>query len=250
VEKFASLNPGGVKLLVDRQVVARMALPLPTRSFDIVELTIGGDPAKAISDEDVDHLGGGRTAQIIWLTNAPIQDAYLAPLAQLRHLTRLYLGDTKVKGPGPGALASLGKLVTLSLDGLDLEASALDAVSRSKSLTTLGLSGSKLETSHLDRLGFMAGLETLSLANTTVGGRPLADGDLSRLAGLAKLKNLNVSYTAVTGTGLTALARARTLDALSLDDTNASTDEFGAIEFHNEERQPAGITLAAAGWLC
>jgi Leucine-rich repeat (LRR) protein len=170
-------------------------------------------------------LKGCTNLTFLSLANTQVSDAHLAALAPLRNLTRLHLGNTRVKGPGLSQLSGLGKLAFLALEALNLEANAFDALSRSKSLSGLDLNASKLETTHLDRIGLMSGLEALNFANATVGGRPLADCDLSRLAGLTKLRNLNVSFTAVTGTGFTALSRARNLDSLVVEDTTALTDE-------------------------
>lgn len=234
VEKFIALNPNGVKLLIDRRMVDQRSLPLPVRGFEIQELGVGGDVAKAITDADLDLLAAERSVQILTLNDTSITrldglkahrvlrilsvngtalgDDALKALEGMSALQELGLNGTKVAGPGLASLVSCGNLHVLSLWGTQITDDSLSHLSRLKDLSRLNIGNTKVTGAGLKNLSTLTKLTYLSLDGLTLGA-----GAFEFVPQMKSLTTLDLSSAKLESAHLTRVALRTGLEVLSLN---------------------------------
>lgn len=152
-------------------------------------------------------------SNVTWLSleGAPVDDSALAFVGQLPRLEKLYLRQTRIRGPGLSHLSRLSSLTHLSLRELPIDDAALAALPDLPKLTDLGLDRTAITNDGLAELARFTSLDTLWLDNTQITDAGLAH--------LGKLKNLHTLYltgTKTAGPGLANLKELASLRYLSL----------------------------------
>ena len=233
-EKVLSLNPRGLWLTVQRQLTPVTSLPLPAGSFDIHEISVGGPPAKALTDADLDLLSASKAARIVRISDAsltrldglrpqrglrilvlngmPLGDEALEALSGLRDLEELSLGGAGIHGEGLSHLAGCTKLRDLNLWGTPVDDTALAPLGSLRALKRLNLGHTRISSAGLAGLAGLTELAFLGLDGAT-----LVSGTLDRLAGLGNLADLNLNSCRFDRAALTSLGRMAQLQILRLD---------------------------------
>ena len=143
-----------------------------------------------------------------------IDDADIAPLADLPRLRELGLETTWVRGTGLGGFRNLEVLNMRMSDADDAGLAVIGGLSR---LRELDLRHTAVTAAGMTHLSHLALLERLDLEEQPVSG------GLAALAGLSRLRWLNLAWTGVTDAELAHLAGLRGLRTLDLGRT-AITD--------------------------
>jgi Leucine-rich repeat (LRR) protein len=164
--------------------------------------------------------------KVVWLSieHSTLGDSCLQPIAEIKGLKKLYLGDSHVHGKGLEQLAQLTQLDYLSLKNLQLENEALVHLAQLKNLQSLGLDGSTVDDNALTYLADLQELKTLWLDNTAI-----SEQGIQHLAQLKNLTSLHLAYTRVSGKGLAALRDCPQLSLLSLKGVQLAAEDLEHI---------------------
>jgi internalin A len=145
---------------------------------------------------------------------------YVAKLAQANGgPTRLFLGNSKVRGADLSVLAPLVRLEYLSLKQLSVTDAHIAKLPELPALQYLGLDGTRITDDGLALLRRYKQLQVLWL-----DGTPITDAGIVNLAGLDGLRTLYLPGTHVHGPGLAELGNLPNLVSLSLKGNKLSPD--------------------------
>ncbi|HEU0120811.1 MAG TPA: hypothetical protein VFQ91_09825 [Bryobacteraceae bacterium] len=138
------------------------------------------------------------------VTLCPMPD--LQALAGMRHLRRLWAGDTFITDLAP--LAAMTRMEDLDLHGTGIRDESLIALAGMQSLRRLDLQGTALTDAAAEQLARLTNLESLNLYRTKI-----SNAGLEKLRTLRKLRQIDIRYTRVTASGVevfrAALPQAR-----------------------------------------
>jgi hypothetical protein len=170
--------------------------------------------AKVLLDPD------GRV-QGIEARRCSLQDADLAAVAGLKHLTWLEIGWGPVTDVGLVHLKRVTSLERLYLHDLDLTDVAMENLAGLANLEALSLKNTRISGKGLVHVVGLKKLQALNLAGTQVD-----DAGLAHLAGLPKLETVCLEKTRVTGKGLAHLKKLARLRVLNLKECKVASDDL------------------------
>lgn len=150
--------------------------------------------------------------------HAPIDDAGLESLRQLRHLEFLNLENTRVRGEGLRHLVQNSNLRILILSRTDLEDPGMAYLSAFPHLKKLWVSNTRITDAGLAPVGNLGELEELGLFGAEIGGP-----GVETLTSLKQLKRLYCSSTQITDDCLQYIGELEGLEVLDMMD-NPVTD--------------------------
>lgn len=160
-----------------------------------------------------------------WLSfeSSSIDDDALCVIAGLAAVgggpTRLFLGNSRVRGDRLRDLAPLTRLEYLSFKQLAITDAQLATLPDFPQLEYLGLDGTRITDDGLQSLARFKRLQVLWLDGTQI-----SDAGLVHLAGLDALRTLYLPETQVRGAGLAALRKLPNLASLSLKGNRLTPD--------------------------
>ena len=177
------------------------------------------------------------------LSGTQVTDAGLKELKELKHLTSLNLRDTWIADAGLKELKDLNQLTTMFLSNSYVTAAGMNEL---KHLTTLYLCGDtpvrNVWRQELKELQELKQLNTLCLR-----GQRATDSWLKELNDVKQITKLDVAGSQITDIGLKELRGLKQLTTLNLDH-NQLTDwalftlsDIGLL--HASNRQPAGMAI-------
>lgn len=143
----------------------------------------------------------GRVTSVI-LTDMPVDDEDLEPLADLENLEVLHLENTGITDAGLQHVRDLTNLKELSLYGTHVTSAGLEYVRGLTNLRNLGLNGTEVNDYGLKHLAALKNLESLWLDGTAI-----TDAGLRSLIPLKQLQNLGLRESQVTQRGVQFIRR-------------------------------------------
>jgi Leucine-rich repeat (LRR) protein len=158
--------------------------------LEVLDLSAYPGSAVKLKGPGLIHLAGLKKLRKLDLSHSSVDDAALAPLAQLPALQDLALERAPLKGPGLAHLKGLAELRRLSL------------------------SGAALTDARLEHVKGLNRLEELDLGETSIFGEGLV-----HLEGLPRLRVLILDRSKITSLGLEHLKGLTNLEVLSLRQT-------------------------------
>jgi len=199
-----------VKALESREGIISYGVDLSPRPYAL-KLLLGDDiygkmteallNDPSISDSDLAHLES--LPGITYLSlGSSVTDGGLIHLKQLKYLSVLYLGDTRITNDGLKTVGMLRQLDELYLDHTSISDHGLAHISGMR-LRHLSLAGTSITDAGLENLEGMTQLEVLNL-----GGTSITDAGLIRVGKIKSLKEVYVTLTPVTDTGKDTLLNA------------------------------------------
>lgn len=144
------------------------------------------------------------------LVGPQVGDETLRHVGAAKALTRLWLRNTNVVGPGFVHLANTTTLKHLDIYGEAFRGSGIEHLAKNKGLRDLDLTFAELDPAGAAALGKLVSLEVLRLPDGA------DDALLAALAGPAGLVELSAGRSRATGAGLAALRSLPALEVLKL----------------------------------
>lgn len=143
----------------------------------------------------------GRVTSVI-VSDTPVDDGDLEPLANLEKLEVLHLENTGITDAGLQYVRDVTTLREIGLYGTHVTSAGLEYVRGLTNLRNLGLNGTEVNNFGLKHLAGLKNLEHLWLDSTAV-----SDAGLQSLTPLKQLQNLGLRETQVTQRGVQFIKR-------------------------------------------
>jgi len=179
-----------------RAIVNRTEMPaLPTTSDDQVSYV--SVCRRDWSDADTHIIGKFPNVKVLVFWRTPLTGEQLTSLAELKKLTFLNVGYTKVTFADLACLSSLTNLTDLHLQGLPRGEESLATLKPFTQLKKLSVWKSEVNDADLAHLVNLSQLEYLNMGSTGI-----SDAGLAHLAGMDSLRVINVHETQVTEEGI------------------------------------------------
>ena len=167
------------------------------------------------------------------LSGAPVNDAGLRAIGNLKSLRQLRLNSTDITDDGIASIAALGSLEALDISATDIGDAGLAHLKSLTGLHSLKLSYSRVTNKGLQQLAGFTALEQLDLARTRI-----SDPGVDAIAKLQAIKKLSLDYTTVTNKGLAVVKQSLpNLVELTLDSANVGDESVEIL------RGMAGLRL-------
>ncbi len=200
--------------------------------------TIPPDPAQLLAVEPLLSLGVRVESDdrgnvfLLHAEKSPLADDHLECLAELPHLERLYLADTKTTDAGMVFLRQLPKLRRLSLHGISLTDAGLAHLGELTALEALDLNHTQVTDAGIVHLLGMKRLNYLNLSYN----RGITDAALADLKQLPRLRELHLTHTSITNAGLEHFRDMRQLTIVKLAGTQITPGWLTHVQGSNIER--------------
>jgi hypothetical protein len=159
------------------------------------------------------------------LLGAPLDDAGLARLGQMKNMVRLWTDSRQITSKGWAPLAGLTRMRDLYLRGTTFDDAGAQALAGMKDLRQLMLDDTAITDAGLASLAGLVDLGDLGLANTQV-----TDKGMEHLKGMTKLHNLYVVGTKVTAKGLAVLPEKREMAMMRIGSKPLTPAEYAELE--------------------
>ncbi len=228
-----------------KKMLRAKGVSLIKRKGKVVAIDVGNLSRGRLTDEDMVHVKLLTDLQTFSLpVPTTITEVGLAHLKGLKHLERLYLGETEFTDAGLEQIKGLTNLKVLNFGATKVTDAGLKHLKGLKSLHQVGLGGrkgvkSKITDAGLEHLKGLANLRYLSLSLTNVtnlaplkgmtklewlylGRSNVTDAGLENLKGLPSLRSLVLTGTKVTDAGLEHLKELPKLQYLKLRETQVT----------------------------
>jgi hypothetical protein len=189
--------------------------------------------------KELEPLAEVRHVERLFFQGRVVEDSTLGLLRGMDVLSHLYLMEARISDVGLHELAHLKMLRVLELVGTGVGDAGLATLGTFPALESLGLQDTKVSDAGLKVLARNAPLTKLSLSRTAVG-----DVGLAVLGSMSRLKSLGLEKTRVTDKGLAEMAKPGAfpdLRALYLGMTRVS--DTGLKHLHDPKVLPALATL-------
>jgi hypothetical protein len=180
-----------------RGVPAQGPVRVPMRGVIYLQLDQG-------AGEDLSFFEDMPGLRELDMTGLPIDDATVAQLAPLTHLTFLSLANTPITDDALAPLSGLRRLERLELGGTNITGEGLAHLVDLPSLARLNIERTSVTDEAMQHVAAMPALRELSLFTTATG-----DGALVHLAAAPKLEWLELYMTRVTRDGIEAFREKR-----------------------------------------
>jgi hypothetical protein len=155
-----------------------------------------------------------RVTRVNFYKNPQVNDAGLAHLEKLTHLSSVELFGTRISDAGLSRLRNLTTLSEVDVGQTQVGDAALEHLARLTNLTSLQLAQTRVGAAGLKHLEGLTRLSRLDLSKTRV-----SDAGLVGLSKLRHLLRLDLTGTLIGDAGLAHLARLTNLNGLWLRDT-------------------------------
>jgi len=156
----------------------------------------------------------------VCVTQMPIGDLALAPLAQFRDLEDVQFSSTKITSAILPLIGQQRGLKHLSLGETAVDDTGFAHLEGLSKLEFLGLNNTIITSAALTSIGKLTNLEIMTLRGTQID-----DDGLKHLTGLKRLRQLDISETKITNAGMVHIAQLSGLDKLTV--TNTKVDAKG-----------------------
>lgn len=172
------------------------------------ELDLHGTAVRAL-----DALVGAVALETLSLRRTEITDLDVAPLATLRGLASVDVGETALTAPALRTLAALPALRALYADGTEVTAPVLAALGAAPALEVVVIDGALVDEAAL------APLQARDLHELSLGATAVGDGVAALLPAWPRLRVLSLAGTRVTDAVLPAIIALPALHTLNLSAT-------------------------------
>lgn len=188
-------------------------------------------PVRSLILEDADFEGVRTgliekmtTLQLLYIKSPTISEPLISEVAHLPSLRHLAINATGGDTQMAILFNNMRSLHSLVLMNLDFGDAACEAIGNLHNITELTLYNMCISDNGVEHIGKLTNLSKLVIVDehTRCGG--ITDHGLSELARLSRLQHLDVSYSSVSDMSLSVIAEFRSLEFLSIADSQAITD--------------------------